>query len=232
MRKLWLHLGYVQTQLPMSREERREVQRRANILAGRGKYFILKLALASVILLGGVVGGGPIVAVWLWKQVGVHPVAALIIAFAIAGLGSYLYAAMVWRWYTRPMRVALNELGYEVCVRCGYWLRDLSPSVPKSPECGAERMPVASAAMKRAGEASGSSSKTPAAAGELSVPASVDAKTIIVDPLCLARLQRTSLKAPAPASEEISESAEQRQRSRRRDRLADHAVRRRPGKGE
>lgn len=139
MRTRWLLLGYVHTQLPISREERRAVEKRANAIAGRRKFFVFKLATVSVILLGGFVGCGPIAAVWLWRQQGFHPIFALIVGVMTAAFGVVAYSMLVWRWYTLPMRQALNELGYNVCVRCGYWLRDLDPDTPSCPECGAPR---------------------------------------------------------------------------------------------
>lgn len=33
-------------------------------------------------------------------------------------------------------RLAVRELGYDVCVGCGYWLRGLDKSVQTCPECG------------------------------------------------------------------------------------------------
>jgi hypothetical protein len=36
----------------------------------------------------------------------------------------------------RIARQALNELGYRVCVECGYWLRGLGKETALCPECG------------------------------------------------------------------------------------------------
>ena len=36
-------------------------------------------------------------------------------------------------------RLAVRQLGYDVCVRCGYWLRGLDKSIKECPECGFER---------------------------------------------------------------------------------------------
>jgi hypothetical protein len=40
------------------------------------------------------------------------------------------------------VRRAARQQGYDVCVRCGYWLRGLGNEVRQCPECGAKREPM------------------------------------------------------------------------------------------
>jgi hypothetical protein len=42
----------------------------------------------------------------------------------------------------RRWRELLRQHGYEVCVPCGYWLRDLSADSTACPECGEPRRPM------------------------------------------------------------------------------------------
>jgi hypothetical protein len=59
------------------------------------------------------------------------------------------YMAVIWivmaffgRYTRRPaVNIALRELGYDVCLRCGYWLRGLGQEIKHCPECGKEREP-------------------------------------------------------------------------------------------
>lgn len=56
-----------------------------------------------------------------------------------------LFPACIWafcRSRTPFIRRALRDLNYEVCMDCGYWLRELGASVTRCPECGAEREPM------------------------------------------------------------------------------------------
>lgn len=47
------------------------------------------------------------------------------------------------RWIWRPQTLrALASMGYEVCPRCGYWLRGLPEGEDRCPECGAKREPM------------------------------------------------------------------------------------------
>lgn len=142
MRRRWLHLGYVHTQLPLSKEERRAVEKRANVIAGRGKYFTFKLAFVSALMLGIGIGGSMIAGIWAWIQFSLHPLVFLIGWPFACLIIAFVYSRIVRRWFTRPTRIALNEMGYNICVRCGYWLRDLGADVQRFPECGAEREQV------------------------------------------------------------------------------------------
>lgn len=38
----------------------------------------------------------------------------------------------------------LQSRGYQVCLKCGYWLRDLNETIANCPECGCVRTPLAS----------------------------------------------------------------------------------------
>jgi len=54
---------------------------------------------------------------------------------------------LCWPWsawmyrslYVRPVRRAMREAGYDLCLGCGYELRGLDGSITRCPECGEER---------------------------------------------------------------------------------------------
>jgi hypothetical protein len=48
---------------------------------------------------------------------------------------------------------ALREAGYDVCLRCGYWLRGLGDDVTVCPECGAQREPMPAAPAEQRSDA-------------------------------------------------------------------------------
>lgn len=139
MRRRWLHLGYVHTPLPLSEAERREVERLSNIHAGKRWSFRLKLALASVALPVAVIGGGFIATAWVFRFLPNYKYAASIGYLGACAFSCFLYTRLVWGWYRRPTRKALRDLGYDICVTCGYWLRELPDETPLCPECGAAR---------------------------------------------------------------------------------------------
>ena len=50
------------------------------------------------------------------------------------------WSALMYRaLYIRPMRRAMREAGWDLCVNCGYELKGLNESISKCPECGAKR---------------------------------------------------------------------------------------------
>lgn len=60
------------------------------------------------------------------------------------GLGLLFIVTAIWialltMLYRIPLRRALHDLGHEVCLKCGYWLRDLPDAVTRCPECGEKR---------------------------------------------------------------------------------------------
>lgn len=42
-------------------------------------------------------------------------------------------------WYAPYVYAQLRARGYDVCPKCGYWLRDLDQSIAHCPECGRAR---------------------------------------------------------------------------------------------
>lgn len=63
------------------------------------------------------------------------------------GLGVFVLVAMLWPWsawmyrglYVRPIRRAMREAGYDLCIECGYELRGLGDAIQHCPECGTQR---------------------------------------------------------------------------------------------
>jgi predicted RNA-binding Zn-ribbon protein involved in translation (DUF1610 family) len=63
----------------------------------------------------------------------------------IGSLGVYLTLIGILYLIMRHIRFApcvfreLRDEGFDVCMRCGYWLRDLDESIMRCPECGQVR---------------------------------------------------------------------------------------------
>ena len=53
------------------------------------------------------------------------------------------WSAWMYRYlYRKPIRKAMQEAGYELCIECGYHLKGLPPTIERCPECGTERTPI------------------------------------------------------------------------------------------
>jgi hypothetical protein len=51
---------------------------------------------------------------------------------------AWMYRAL----YVRPIRRAMREVGFDLCIDCGYDLRHLPEATEKCPECGMRRAPM------------------------------------------------------------------------------------------
>lgn len=144
----WLWGNYIEPEWKLSRKESREVHRivskryvRPVWLFGFTGAWVVIVMVAVKLLHMPVAGWMGSLSMrypfsWLASMVGI------IVPLMVLSIWSY-------RWvYTRPVRLAMRELGYDVCPGCGYWLRGLNESVMRCPECGAvrERMPVSTRA--------------------------------------------------------------------------------------
>lgn len=58
-------------------------------------------------------------------------------AYAILVLLFWVWSAWMYRsLYVRPIRLAMRQAGYDLCIDCGYELRGLDASTARCPECG------------------------------------------------------------------------------------------------
>lgn len=61
-------------------------------------------------------------------------------AFAVVSLLVWPYSAWAYRTlYIKPVRRAMRDHGYDLCVGCGYELRGLGDKLERCPECGSWR---------------------------------------------------------------------------------------------
>ena len=139
----WIWPDYVQRELPLTPQERKAVHREAWKLWWANKWnLILYLALPAFYLLtvfsASDVGGrlATLIGVGGW----IHrlfragaPFVLFVACFVVGGavLQRLRFAPCVYR--------ALRYHGYEVCARCGYWLRGLGNDILRCPECGTLR---------------------------------------------------------------------------------------------
>ena len=70
---------------------------------------------------------------------GGQPVARLIAMGLLIPL-LWLWSAWIYRYtYVKPIRRAMRDEGFDLCLECGYHLRGLPDDTSKCPECGAAR---------------------------------------------------------------------------------------------
>ncbi len=141
----WIWPEYLNRDLSPTKQERRVIHHDAWKLWWANRWNIaLYLMLPGFYLLtvffASDVGGW--VATFLGASGSIHrmfragaPVALFGICFVAGGavLQRFRFAPCVYR--------ATRQHGYDVCLKCGYWLRGLGGDVKRCPECGAQREP-------------------------------------------------------------------------------------------
>lgn len=133
----WLIGIYDDPEFGLTRRERREATRLAHqkYLSGRRlALWTIPMVVGGFALMG--FGYKPLAdllarfgAPWPWL------LGAVIIVITVSVAAAWLYRFL----YARPVRRAMRDLGYDVCVECGYRLDGLAPGARQCPECGAHR---------------------------------------------------------------------------------------------
>jgi hypothetical protein len=132
---------YTGANITLSARELKHVEKRSSQLFAeqqRRFWIIMALAVATAglsVTLGSMLLAPLLAATMGWRETWCKAGSALVIAILVTAVWMYMFV----RLYVRPLRRALSEMGYEVCVRCGYWLRGLPANVSNCPECGTER---------------------------------------------------------------------------------------------
>ena len=139
----WMWPEYIHRDLPLAKRERKAIHSDAWKLWRANTWnIVLYLTLPGLYLLtvffASDVGGR--VATLIGAGGLIHklfragaPVALFVICFAVGGavLQRTRFAPCVYR--------ATRQQGYDVCAKCGYWLKGLSDEIKRCPECGMAR---------------------------------------------------------------------------------------------
>ncbi len=132
MKWRWLFLDYVDPQLSLSREARREVRRRARAVRRSPRPIDVLGALIPALVMA--------VMMVPWFLFLPRSPWFVLLLVSVQLPVSWVLVTLVGRIAWKPrVNAALRELGYDVCSCCGYWLRGLKDEVGHCPECGSER---------------------------------------------------------------------------------------------
>jgi hypothetical protein len=129
----WLWGNYIEPEWKLSRAEVRTVHRlvKQKHMRPAALYGMTAISLSVAYAMYSLARYVAFVYLQLWWSLAVT--AACVLATVVISLWCF---RMV---YTRPVRRAMRDLGYDVCISCGYWLRGLDDATPRCPECGADR---------------------------------------------------------------------------------------------
>jgi len=134
----WLLFDYVDRELPLTPAQRNQVRIRWIAVSGsmRGPHISWGVVLLSALM----PGLGMLLAFAVFFLFFSTTLSGIAVMFAVQIAATWLLLALVGKRYWRPLVYAeLRHLGYDVCTRYGYWLRDLPADVTRCPECGEQR---------------------------------------------------------------------------------------------
>ncbi len=131
----WLILDYVPPDIKLTPRQRRDLRRKASdgdvYISWIDKFYgFLGITCSFLIVL----------AIPLNIALGI-PLKVAVFPLVFAGIWVIL-TGLRWMSARRATFEALREMGYDVCLKCGYWLRGLGDEVKRCPECGWRREPA------------------------------------------------------------------------------------------
>ena len=133
----WLLLDYADPALPLSCRQRLKILLRPygdEIVpqsVRRSRYLCLALMVLPIFCGSGVL---------FMLQISAHPPSSLPVLYFLYAAGTWTWGCLVYGVFGRPEyyhRVRLE--GFDVCLGCGYWLRELRDEILNCPECGEKR---------------------------------------------------------------------------------------------
>ena len=137
----WLLGNFTDPQYKLSRRDQHRLSKAAHkkYLSWR-RFWGFSLLVVTVPFGLAFVYGIPAVLGWLGLsgQTPAHTWAFAIVCFLVWPYSAWVYRTL----YIKPVRRAMRDHGYDLCIGCGYELRGLGDEITKCPECGATRESV------------------------------------------------------------------------------------------
>jgi len=127
----------------LSEAQRLEIVERLNEQLSQHPWVrFMRLVVVVLALAAGASLNWPIAA-WL-QSLGLGRIPARVIGASAVSLATVVIGFVIGYWVLwglllRAFRGAMREIGRDVCVQCGYWLRGLDDGVTRCPECGGAR---------------------------------------------------------------------------------------------
>ncbi len=125
---------YIDPAIPLTRRQRQVIQKEAwtlwikdwrNAVVFAGLLVVMSGSMSFVFVLTG--------------RLNVWPLLLLLTVYGVIG---YVAIRILHRFrFARLVRRVLSRHGYEACLKCGYWLRELNAGIEVCPECGTGREP-------------------------------------------------------------------------------------------
>ena len=123
---------YIDRAIPLTRRQRKEIRREAwELWMKDWRNVMVYLALVAIMI-----GSMPLVVAFT-RRLNAGKIPLVVTMFSVV----VMYGLLQRFRFAPLVRRVLRWHGYEACVTCGYWLRELDAGIEVSPECGAAREP-------------------------------------------------------------------------------------------
>ena len=127
---------YINRDLPLTSRQRKAIRKEAwKLWMKDWRNVLVYLAVIAVVL------GGALVLGWFIARAGLGTWLLIVVLYtALAFFANSLF----YRFRFAPLvrRVVVQRHGYEICIKCGYWMQGLTTDAERCPECGAPREPT------------------------------------------------------------------------------------------
>ncbi len=136
----WLLFDFVDHDLPLTFRQRIRIVWRPLTIGSlprwvrTQRYFTIAIVAVPLFLASGAL---------VMVRASIHAPGVFSSLLLLYGAGSWIWGCLLYRVFGRSeyyYRIRLE--GFDVCLKCGYWLRALDDDVKQCPECGAKREPM------------------------------------------------------------------------------------------
>lgn len=127
---------YINRDLPLTSNQRKAIRKEAwKLWMKDWRNVLVYVAVIAVVL------GGALVLGWFIGRSGlVLPAATLLFILVLYTALAWFANALFYRFRFAPLvRQVIQRYGYEICIKCGHWMRGLTTDTERCPECGARR---------------------------------------------------------------------------------------------
>lgn len=132
----WLFGNFADPQYKLTRREQFRLSNQAHLRYVTPKAFLWRTVLIALPWLGLLMLIKPTLAYFgLGMQSKPYMMVLMTLLVLFWPWSAWMYRSL----YIRPVRRAMREAGYDLCINCGYELRGLDESITQCPECGEAR---------------------------------------------------------------------------------------------
>lgn len=132
----WLFGNFTDPQYNITWREQVRLSNRAHAKHLPKRVFLIRTIVLLIPIMAMLIALKPtLTALGFGGQNGPYFIGLVVIVVVCWPWSAWMYRSM----YIKPIRKVMREVGFDLCIECGYDLRGHDSTMPRCPECGAER---------------------------------------------------------------------------------------------